>query len=220
MGPPGDDGITPDPLESITTRDYTIWGVNSCPAGTDSTVYSGRAGTAYHDNAGSGSNILCLDEVFDIVNYTDSIYSTTFGSIFGVEYRTVETDPIGSDFNGHNVPCAVCTVQTNAVLMIPGTTDCPAAWTTEYTGFIMSEWSEVADLSRISDNFRSEYVCVVDNPDIISTGSAVTEARLAHVHVDCRPPAGGGTSGLVCDGVYDLGQLSCVVCSRSNDVIP
>ena len=216
MGPTGDMGTTPEPSESITTRVYTIWGVNFCPASTGSqTVYSGRAGTAYHDNSGSGSNILCLDETFDIATYTPIFYSTTFGSVFGVEYRTVADDPIGPDFNGRNVPCAVCTVQTNAVLMIPGANDCPAEWTLEYRGFVMSEWSEVVDMSRISDNFRSEYICVVDNPSIIaSVTSAITEARLAHVHVDCRPPASGGTSGLECDGVYDQGQLSCVVCQR------
>ena len=213
-GPPGIDATGAGGSPAIT-RVYTRWGQDSCPAGTGaSLVYFGRAGTSYHNNAGAGANIVCLNDDFSFTGVFQSVddsQSTTFGSINGVEYHTSMGDPLESVAN-ENVPCAVCSVQANAVYMQPGRTMCPPNWSIQYVGYIMSELEDrITD--RESENYRSHYVCVDDGGGVIADlDQANIEARLTHVHADCPP----GTDILTCPGVYDRGQISCVVCSKNS----
>jgi hypothetical protein len=140
--------------------------------------------------------------------------STTFASIFGVEYLTGAFDPL-EDVEFDNVPCAVCAVNSGAVYMQPGTNACPSGWNTEYTGFLMSELKRIPGSSRMSENYRSEFVCVHELGDVILGLSAdVTEAQIAHVHVDCSETGILPCIPMGMDSAYNEGQLSCVVCSK------
>lgn len=216
-GIPGDDAVGAGSSAPVR-RLYTRWGVAGCPAGAEM-AYSGRAGTSFHNNAGAGSNVVCIKEDFTFTNVWQPIQmsmTTVFGSIVGVEYHAslgsppnVAADPLG-DVANDNVPCAVCTVETNAVFMQPGTTTCPNNWSLQYRGFVMSELSDQSS-ERDSQNYRSEFVCVDENAAIITDLENPTiEARLAHVSVACAE-----TNILQCTGGnYESGQLSCAVCSR------
>lgn len=222
-GEDGEDGVDATGQAAPITRVYTHWGTLQCP--TDANVfeiYSGLAGTSFHNNAGAGANHICLNSDFDFNPFTVNSRSTTYGSVVGVEYKTSINDPL-NDVGDYNVPCAVCLVITNAIYMQPGTNECPNTddWDILYTGYIMSEWqNEGAAGDRASDNYRSEYICVDSDADVIPDSSAANiEARLSHVHVDCTStPGSPSVTGILdCGGgdpAYEQGQLSCVVCKR------
>ena len=192
-------------------------------------MYAGRAGTAAHHNAGAGANLVCLSDDFDAGAYQQPFTSssTIFNTIVGIEYLLNINDPLivtsdndGSDpvESGDNVPCAVCSVVTDAVYMQPGSTQCPSLWTIEYTGFIMAE-SQTTNPDRASERFRSHYVCVDSTADPVIDANGLTmgttgeEAGLAHVRADCTA---NPTEILGCSTIneYGQGQISCVVCRK------
>ena len=117
---------------------YIRWGRTSCPTG-DGTedVYNGITAGSHYSHAGGGSNYICMVKE---ARYHPGA-GTGSGSadyIYGTEY-----DTLGHGLHrlqDHNVPCAACHVTTrSAQLMIPGTDHCPGGWTSEYTGWLMSE---------------------------------------------------------------------------------
>ena len=171
---------------------YTRWGRTSCPDvdGTE-TVYSGRAGGSQY-----GTNFVCMP------NDPEYSSSSSVGTheMYGVEYRN---HPTGS--NSHNAPCAVCYMSTrDTVMMLPAKLTCPPNWTTEYSGYIMTE-----------DTSRSQHECVDSNPESVPgyhTGRYHTGREpyeFFTVKVACA------NYGLSCPP-YSTGNkaLTCVVCSR------
>ena len=213
-GQPGTVGSPADGDSVPVTRLYMRWGVPSCPADRGASLaYSGRAATSFHNNAGSGANLVCIRDEFSFTGVwqpIDMSRSSVFGSIVGIEYIATAGDPLVV-LNDDNVPCAVCTVEASAVFMQPGRTTCPDGWTVQYTGYIMSELLDQSG-TRESENYRSQFVCVDENSmEIADLQIGNIEARLTHVHVACDE-----TDILPCDeGFYDEGHLSCTVCSKN-----
>ena len=83
--------------------------------------------------------------------------------------------------------------------MIPAKVHCPANWTVEYTGYLMSENNV---------HYRSTYECVDKDPESVPGLNAEHSDYSALLHVE---PV---CSGFSC-GPYDAGkELTCVVCSR------
>lgn len=204
-GDPGEDGDDATGSSNLVVTCYTKWGANDCPDGT-TTVYSGTAGASYFNNAGAGSNLVCLHPSYSFGLFTEDFRSSTFGSVVGVEYRTSANDPLVS-LNEQNVPCAVCAVMSDGVYMQPGKTTCEPGWTVQYTGYIMSE-QEGTMIGRSGERYRGEFVCVMTSPDVIPGLQTPTmEAELSHVHVDCPD-----TEILDCDDY--TAALACVVCSK------
>ena len=167
---------------------YTRWGRTSCPDvdGTE-TVYSGRAGGSQY-----GTNFVCMPN--------DPEYSSnSVGSykMYGVEYID---HPIGNNINNHNAPCAVCyTSNRDTILMLPAKLTCPPNWTTEYSGYLMTE-----------DALRSQHECVDRNPESVpgyDTNRDPYEFFPVKVTCDNR--------GLSCPPYSTANKaLTCVVCSR------
>ena len=224
QGSVGDVGDDATPMSGIATKLYTRWGRTGCPTGLAATlVYSGRAGTSYPNNAGAGANIVCLTDNFDTGTYDDlaDTASTTFGTIGGIEYQVFGNDPLLAQVGlGHNVPCAVCSVVTDAVYVQPGAITCPAGWTAQYSGYVMAQ-IQASNNARSGESYRSHYVCVDDMAESV-VGDAVNldpllgEASLTHVSVDCTStPFDIGTEVFDCTGsAYGSDkQISCVVCS-------
>ena len=122
-----------------------------------------------------------------------------------VEYKDMATymewniDLILNVLN-HNVPCAVCHITTRVtLLMIPAKVNCPTNWTTEYTGYLMTERH---------NHHRSTYECVDKNPESVAgfTGGDNTNALLYHVEPQCN--------GFSCPPYSSQKELTCVVCSH------
>ena len=193
-GPQGERGL-PGPASGGAV--YVRWGRTVCPSdqGTE-LVYSGRAGGSHWNHKGGGANHLCLPDDPDHLQY---VSGTQGYNIYGVEYRSHSPQPL-QRVNDHNVPCAVCHVTTRAtLLMILAKVNCPTNWTTEYTGYLMTEHF---------NHRRSTYECVDKYPESVSglNGLNSNNALLYHVEPHCY--------GLSCPPYDREKELTCVVCSH------
>ncbi len=176
---------------------YIRWGRTSCPTvdGTED-VYNGITAGSHHGHTGGGSNYICMVKE---ARYHPGA-RTGSNWIYGTEYET------GGHFlnsqNQDNVPCAVCHVTTrSAQLMIPGTDQCPGGWTSEYTGWLMSE--------HYTTKGRTMYVCVDKDAQALPGLGADNDVTLMyHASVDCRYP------GIPCPPYVHSKDLFCVVCTK------
>ena len=134
------------------------WGKLTCPdtKGTG-LLYSGTAGGSHHYEGGGG-NYQCLTS--EPANFAFGVQREDAGYIYGAEFEMWgNIPPANLPLSNQNVACAVCYVSTRgAVVMIPGTYICPAGWTREYYGYLMSERHK---------NRRSSFECVDASPDIL-----------------------------------------------------
>ena len=126
--------------------------------------------------------------------------------IRGVEYKFASV-PFSTSSNGdrtllnNDMPCVVCqATERYAQFMLPGRSDCPDGWLTEYWGFLVS---------AIVSQQRGQYTCLDTAPEAIPNASAVN-ANACHVY----PVESDCAGGLICPP-YDAGKgVSCVVCSK------
>jgi len=172
-------------------------------------VLKGYAAGPYHDQAGGGSNFLCLPEVPQWKNYMSSHEPS--GTIVGVEYEFHRMGPTTNDiFNEVNGAhsdrlgvCAFCYVQgRSTVAMIPARTQCPDGWTIEYAGYLATAYSHPTGGHR-----RSSYMCWSEDLEIALLGGInENQGRIYPVEVHC--------GALPCDVYYDLRELACIVCSK------
>ena len=195
-GPPGYDGVPgpPGPLSSGAV--YVRWGRISCPSvqGTE-LVYSGRAAGSRGSIQGGGANILCMPDDPEHMNYANG---TQGNYIYGVQYHISPSQPLYSVYQ-HNVPCALCYVTRETVIMIPAKIHCPTNWNVEYIGYLMGEHY---------NNQRSTYECVDKDPDSVlgQDADSSNSAYFNHIEPDC--------TGISCGPYSAEKELTCVVCSR------
>ena len=158
---------------------YTRWGRTTCPTdqGTE-LLYSGRAGGTDFGIKGGAANFLCLPDDPDHLPYQAGVQA--YRLVAGIDYYFGSIQPVASS-NSHNAPCAVCYVATRSVVvMIPAKTQCPANWTVEYVGYLMTEWHT---------HSRSMYECVDKDPESIP-GLNANEGPIGRFHV-VEPVCGG-----------------------------
>ena len=162
VGPKGEQG-PPGPSSGGVT--YVRWGRTTCPNTTGTElVYAGRAaGTSYNQNGGS-SDYLCLPEEPQYLSYRPGVQGHS--PIHGGEYQTY-SPPLLGDIHQHNVPCANCLRES--VLMIPARISCPATWTLEYSGYLMTERNT---------HHRSSAVCMDKDPETVPGEVADTDGLL------------------------------------------
>ncbi len=178
---------------------YTRWGSSMCPPmeGT-STLYQGlmaghhtKTSNEINDYDG-GTNFQCLP--LENVEYALPFQPGIQGNntIYGAEYHTT----INPESDLHNIPCAVCLVNSRTVTrMIPARTSCPLSWTREYYGYLMAQ-----------EHDYSTYECVDVGMEIVpGTVSQDSVAVLVHVEASCN--------GLPCNPYIEGKELNCVMCS-------
>ena len=125
-----------------------------------------------------------------------------YSYVYGVEYNIGTGQPL-YDVNQNNAPCAVCmAVSRCSLLMIPAKTQCPANWTIEYVGYLMS--------AAQSHAHPTEYECVDKDPESVAgldgVGLGSGSALLYNVETSCN--------GMACPP-YEAGkELTRVVCTR------
>ena len=176
---------------------YIRWGRTSCPtvAGTED-IYNGITAGSHYTHTGGGSSFICM--VKEPRYYPGA--GTDGGSyIYGTEYHTAGKGL--NSLNQDNVPCAACHVTTrSAQLMIPGTDQCPGGWTSEYTGWLMSEY--------YSHKGRNMFVCVdKDAQALPGLGAGNSAALMYHTSVSCN-------NGIPCPPYESVKDLACVVCTK------
>ena len=123
--------------------------------------------------------------------------------LYGSEYEIVPGQALNSGMrHNHDAPCAVCYVSTRlAQVMIPGTYQCPAGWTVEYSGWLMSK--------HYTHKGRTTYTCVDKDPEVIPGQQRGTDGALFyHTETTC--------DALPCPPYDERKELSCVVCTKWN----
>jgi hypothetical protein len=118
------------------TLTYVRWGRTACPTGAN-LVYTGYAAGSHYMHSGSGGGTLCLHNTPEWLSYDDANQNGAL--IYGSEYEVAAfgVAPL-KPLQDFDVPCVVCEVPRVAQLMIPGRVSCPASWTLEYNGYLMS----------------------------------------------------------------------------------
>ena len=196
-GPQGAQGGTGIPGGGTT---YIRWGRTTCPTGQGTElVYSGRAGATRYDHKGGAANYLCMPDDPDHSLFQFGV-QTERNYIAGVEYYYDSLLPLSSS-NNHNAPCALCYMPNRCVsVMIPAKTVCPANWTLEYVGYLMSNYFDY--------NGRTEYVCVDANPESVLGLNLGSDPRAYFTLVEPY------CNGFPCPPYVVGRELTCVVCTR------
>ena len=178
---------------------YTRWGRTTCPSGQGTElVYSGRAGGSHFLHKGGAANYLCMPDNPQYSNYARGVQGSNY--VFGTEYQLHHAGlPISHSMNDHNVPCAVCSVQVRGrLLMIPARKDCPASWTKEYEGALMSQ---------AFSQTRSMYECVDKDAESVPRSAVNTNGALFY-------PVEANCNGMSCPPYDPQKELLCVVCTK------
>ena len=192
QGPAGPQG---PPRPRVAGATYVRWGRTSCPTQLGTTLlYSGRAAGALYTSSGGGANLLCLPSNPDYLSANSPVNDRA--PLQGVEIQ----HSVGGITANQNIPCAVCYTPTRSTqVMIPAWTHCPASWTKEYVGYIMTEYK--------SHN-RLEFVCVDQNAEQVPGEARDVNAALLHnVDVACN-------SGLLCPPYSSTNEVTCAVCTK------
>ncbi|XP_060564786.1 uncharacterized protein LOC132723991 [Ruditapes philippinarum] len=175
---------------------YIRWGRTTCP-GKAVLVYDGYVAGSHYTHSGTASNPLCLPKDPDFEERTDGFQSAT--RIYGAEYET-NGYPRWTYLHDHEIPCAVCRIPRNNVLMVPGKNRCHDNYMLEYKGYLMAE--------HYSHASSSEFVCVDGNPETLEgTHQNLNGKMFYFVEGEC--------GSLRCDPYKNGWELTCAVCSYS-----
>ena len=192
-GPPGPQGAPGITSGGVT---YVRWGRTTCPntPGTE-LVYTGRAAGSSHDQKGGTNDHLCLPEQPEYMSFAPGTQQKS--PIHGAEYHA-HGSILPVAYN-QNVPCVVCnTGLRGSLLMIPARISCPASWTLEYNGYLMT---------ARNGHHRQSAECVDKDAEAIPGLDADTNGALFYF------------TEAVCNGIncqhYDPAkELTCAVCTK------
>ena len=197
-GPPGATGLSGPPGPSGGGVVYTRWGRTTCPdtPGTE-LLYAGRAAGTHYNYQGGGANYLCLPHIPEYLDYQSGDYSHSY--LYGTEYHMAGSNgPLSSDFFNHNAPCAVCYATRAAVLALPAIISCPATWTREYYGYLITSFR---------NHHRTTFECLDKDPESIPGSAGNADGVLFHmVEATC--------TGIPCPPYDTQKELTCVVCTK------
>ena len=154
-GPPGEKGKKGDKGSNGASTNggttFVRWGRKTCPSTSGTTkVYDGRIGGQHYTHHGGTSSQLCLS-----LNpkFASRDYGNTGQYIYGTEYEVSGGNPFTKKIHDHDAICVVCRVSSRgSTLVVNGRNDCPAGWTLEYHGYLMSE--------HYGHKGRTEAICV------------------------------------------------------------
>ena len=196
-GPSGPQG--PQGIKGAQTGGavYVRWGRTVCPSeqGTE-LVYSGKAGGTYYSHSGGAANIICMPNDPNHLQYESG--QQGYAYVYGVRVSGSGNQPLSYSY-GYYLPCAVCYVPTrDTILKIPAKVNCPAQWTREYYGYLVSEY--------YGHSGRLLYECIDKDPERGESTSS-NSAYLHHVEPVC-------SNGVSCPPYDSSKELTCVVCSR------
>ena len=199
-GDRGEIGPQGPPGPRVAGATYVRWGRTTCPTELETELlYAGRAAGPRYTFQGGGANLLCLPNNPEY--FTANSPSNGAARLFGVEFDSAVTD---SNLLNHNLACAVCYTPTRvAMVMIPAWIHCPASWTNEYIGYVMTAHR---------DHHRLQYVCVDQNAESVpgeGGDSGDLTASLYHLDTSCH-----SVSGIDCPPYNKSNEITCAVCTK------
>ena len=198
QGDPGPEGAQ-GPASGGTV--YTRWGKRTCPSGNGTELlYAGRTGGSHYQTQGGASNYLCMPDDPEYGQFTAGVQG--WSVVYGTEMESRD-GPLRA-FHNQNVPCAVCFIpQRQTTVMIPAKLTCPAGWTEEYSGYLMSSVSKSGYVDK-----RTMFECVDGDPDVIPGLGADSRSATVFYHNEAS------CNGLQCPPYDPQKELTCVVCSK------
>lgn len=207
--PPGSRFWLQELLHYMSTT-YIRWGRRDCPDSNDTEkIYDGVAVGSLSAQRGNGANLMCLPRRAHWNHFSEEHGqgSMLHGAVYrlGVTlertYNVFEGSAHEGRLNNHIVPCAVCrVVRATAMLVMPGTTQCPENWQRQYRGYMMSDRSTSHKSSHVCVDARAERA-IHSRP-----GWGPREGlSLTPVEVKC--------GSLPCQLYRDNRELTCSVCT-------
>ena len=196
-GDRGDTGPQGPPGPSVAGATYVRWGRTTCPTGNGTELlYAGRTAGPLHSQKGGGANLLCLPDIPEYLPTANTI--AEHSAIYGAEYHVGNS--IKQYAYNQNAPCAVCYTPTRSTMvMIPAWTHCPASWTKEYVGYIMTSWRA---------NSRLIFECVDKDLEYVPGEGRDVNGVLLHIaEVVCN-------TGINCPPYQTGKELSCTICTK------
>ena len=145
--------------------------------------------------------MLCLpqDPDWDGGNYTD-VKNYASGNIYGTVFKDGEGRHdllFGKIVETQDVPCVVCLVRKQSVLMIPGKSHCYDGWTFEYSGYLMG--------GAYNQKSATDFYCIDKDPEN-RRGHDTTGKQLHFVEADC--------GALQCPPYVNYREFQCIVCTK------
>ncbi len=179
------------------------WGRKTCPVSSDATLlYEGFVAGGDDSYAAAGTQYLCLPYKPGYSSQTALAQPMT-ATLFTAEYQT--NNDVLPNTQGHEAPCAVCSIPRTTKFMIPGKFECPDLWTKEYDGYLMTNQDD--------GNYGREYVCVDEHAEIEfgPTLDTYGSCGLFFVSADCSED-----SFMPCsDTGYKANMaITCVICTK------
>ncbi|XP_064604145.1 uncharacterized protein LOC135469586 [Liolophura sinensis] len=167
-------------------------------------LYGGVMAGSHYTHKGSGANQMCLplnpqwNKTYSGFQSNSYLYGTEFEVYQGNKVFD-QTNSGGDFFREREAQCAVCyTPGRPSHVMIPARLECPSGWTLEYLGFLMAQHYT---------HYKSEYVCVDQDPDTHPGTAANLNGNLLYV-VEAKCGA------LPCPNYVDGYEVTCVVCTK------
>ena len=180
---------------------YIRWGRTVCPQGT-SLVYTGVAAGTKWDVRGGTSDTLCLagNPQYKSGDGSSRYAAQLSGVRNDVQTRGSPAPPLQNRYLTY-LPCALCYTTTKSTsFMLPGRYTCPSGWSTEYLGYIMTEYT------LNNRGGRRDTICVDQNAEAAATKGSAYPALLYHMQASCI--------GLECPPFNSQKPLTCAVCSK------
>lgn len=149
---------------------------------------------------GGTSTYLCLHNQPEFLRTSAGLQDLR-GRLYGTEYEVLQSPPAFSSMLRHDVPCSVCHTPTRSTkIIIPGRITCPASWTREYYGYLMSDAWYTSQKGKVP-------VCIDENAESIP-GSATANIRslLYFIETTCI--------GIACPPYFEGAEITCVVCTK------
>ena len=121
---------------------FVEYGRRECSTGF--TVYSGFVAGGRYEQSGSGSNLLCMHPDPEYRELAFSTGNQEGGWLWTSEYQIDGETALGDAFvqlENDEVPCAVCAVEVQHVVTVPGRYDCggdDAGLTSFYSGYLFA----------------------------------------------------------------------------------
>ena len=179
---------------------YIRWGRTECPGNGTEMVYRGYT-AGRHYTKGGGTSTLCLPEKPTWARYDDSSNSYR-GYIWGAEIDMdvpSEGKVFEQNVDGQDQPCVVCTTPRAVTHMFPGRANCFPGWSTEYTGYLMTNYKD--------RSHNMEYFCLDASPEGIPKGGASDHENVIYlVEAKC--------GSLPCPPYVEGREVACAVCSK------
>lgn len=181
---------------------FVIYGKSTCPE-TAVHLYSGFPASSNRGSSGGGTNVVCLHDSPELSGTANT--DLGLNRMVGVEYQT-QNGPSLSDLLDAAAVCAVCQAARPS-MMQTGRDLCPAGWTREYFGYLMS-----SDL----DHHKSTWACVDHDADFRSFTGNLNTDRNVWAFAKTRCDNNGALSCAVYTAHSEIGCAQCTAPAGQN----